>query len=148
MFEIPYLKMICDSNYGGGGVFFYEEYFEWVGRGRKSDSGFKIYYKDIEDVKIIYGGKKTLTVYLKDGATRNFYLYKADTLRLHIHNAIERIEGKNKIINNEEPSIKEVKVKEENSDDIIVKLEKLKKLHDSGDITDEEFALAKKKIIG
>ena len=49
MFDVPYEKMVCDSDLGDGGLFFYNEYMEWVLR--NSNSGFKIYYKDIQDVK-------------------------------------------------------------------------------------------------
>ena len=58
MFDVPYEKMVCDSDLGDGGLYFYEEYMEWVLR--NSNSGFKIYYKDIQDVKIIYTRKKEL----------------------------------------------------------------------------------------
>ena len=30
MQPLPYDKMICDSDLGDGGVYFYEEYFEWL----------------------------------------------------------------------------------------------------------------------
>ena len=59
MFDVPYEKMVCDSDLGDGGLFFYNEYMEWVLR--NSNSGFKIYYKDIQDVKIIYTRKNKLT---------------------------------------------------------------------------------------
>ncbi len=140
MFDVPYEKMVCDSDLGDGGVYFYEEYMEWVLR--NSNSGFKIYYKDIQDVKIIYTRKKVVTVYMNNGSHRNLYLYKADTLKKLIHEAVDRVNG---VVNNQE--VPQEQPKEENVDDL-TKLERLAKLHESGALNDEEFAQAKKKILG
>ena len=137
MFETPYEKMICDSDMGDGGVFFYNEYMEWVLR--KTNNGFKIYYKDIEDVKIIYSRKKVVTIYMKNGSHRKLYLYKADTLKKLIQEAVERVNngGEDKVVATIEPQ-----------EDDLTKLERLAKLHESGALNDEEFAQAKKKILG
>ena len=136
MFEVPYEKMVCDSDNGDGGVYFYNEYMEWVLR--NSHDGFKIYYKDIKDVKIIYSRKKVVTIYKNDGSHRNLYLYKADTLKKLIYDAIQRVNG-------EAPNPEVVDAPEE---DDLSKLERLAKLHESGALNDEEFAQAKKKILG
>ena len=136
MFETPYEKMICDSDIGDGGVFFYNEYMEWVLR--KTTNGFKIYYKDIEDVKIIYSRKKVVTIYMKNGSHRKLYLYKADTLKKLIQEAVERVNG------NEDKTVTAIEPQE----DDLTKLERLAKLHESGALNDEEFAQAKKKILG
>ena len=136
MFEVPYEKMVCDSDNGDGGVYFYNEYMEWVLR--NSHDGFKIYYKDIKDVKIIYSRKKVVTIYKNDGSHRNLYLYKADTLKKLIYDAIQRVNG-------EAPNPEVVDAPEE---DDLTKLERLAKLHESGALNDEEFAQAKKKILG
>ena len=140
MFDVPYEKMVCDSDLGDGGLYFYEEYMEWVLR--NSNSGFKIYYKDIQDVKIIYTRKKVVTVYMNNGSHRNLYLYKADTLKQLIHAAVDRVNG---VVDNQE--VPQEQPKEENVDDL-TKLERLAKLHESGALNDEEFAQAKKKILG
>ena len=140
MFDVPYEKMVCDSDLGDGGLYFYNEYMEWVLR--NSNSGFKIYYKDIQDVKIIYTRKKVVTVYMNNGSHRNLYLYKADTLKKLIHEAVDRVNG---VVDNQE--VPQEQPKEENVDDL-TKLERLAKLHESGALNDEEFAAAKKKIIG
>ena len=140
MFDVPYEKMVCDSDLGDGGLFFYNEYMEWVLR--NSNSGFKIYYKDIQDVKIIYTRKKVVTVYMNNGSYRNLYLYKADTLMKLIHEAVDRVNG---VVDNQE--VPQEQPKEENVDDL-TKLERLAKLHESGALNDEEFAQAKKKILG
>ena len=137
MFEVPYEKMVCDSDNGDGGVFFYNEYMEWVLR--NSHDGFKIYYKDIKDVKIIYSRKKVVTVYLNNGSHRNLYLYKADTLKKLIYDAVQRVNG---------PEVVDATPVEEPKEDDLDKLERLAKLHESGALNDEEFAEAKKKIIG
>ena len=140
MFDVPYEKMVCDSDLGDGGLFFYNEYMEWVLR--NSNSGFKIYYKDIQDVKIIYTRKKVVTVYMNNGSHRNLFLYKADTLKKLIHEAVDRVNG---VVDNQE--VPQEQPKEENVDDL-TKLERLAKLHESGALNDEEFAAAKKKILG
>ena len=140
MFDVPYEKMVCDSDLGDGGVYFYNEYMEWVLR--NSNSGFKIYYKDIQDVKIIYTRKKVVTVYMNNGSHRNLYLYKADTLKKLIHEAVDRVNG---VVDNQE--VPQEQQKEDNVDDL-TKLERLAKLHESGALNDEEFAQAKKKILG
>lgn len=140
MFDVPYEKMVCDSDLGDGGIYFYNEYMEWVLR--NSNSGFKIYYKDIQDVKIIYTRKKVVTVYMNNGSHRNLYLYKADTLKQLIHEAVDRVNG---VVDNQE--VPQEQPKEENVDDL-TKLERLAKLHESGALNDEEFAQAKKKILG
>ena len=132
MFESPYEKMICDSDLGDGGVCFYKEYIEWVNR--DNGKSFKIYYLDITDVKIIEGIKKTVLISTKDGKVTRLYLYKAGTLKQLLSAAVERL--------NESPK------EEQAADDDLSKLERLAKLHESGALTDEEFAKAKQKILG
>ena len=141
MFDVPYEKMVCDSDLGDGGVYFYEEYMEWVLR--NSNNGFKIYYKDIKDVKIIYTRKKVVTVYMNNGSHRNLYLYKADTLKKLIYDAVQKVNGE--VPANETPNSEVVDAPNE---DDLSKLERLAKLHESGALNDEEFAQAKKKILG
>ena len=131
MISIPYQKMICDSDKGDGGISFYEEYFEWLNR--YNGDSIKIYYQDIDDVKITSGIKKTVIVTLKNGEKIRFYLYKAATLRQLLYEAVQRVNG-------------EVKDNEQAEDDIS-KLERLAKLHESGALSDEEFIEAKQKIL-
>ena len=138
MFTVPYAKMICDSSRGDGGLNFYDEYCEWVNR--STGNGFKVYYKDIEDVRIISGIKKTVIVMLKNGTNVRFYLYKAATLKEMLYKAVQRVNG---VV---EEEVKEEKPAEE-KDDCVEKLERLAKLHESGAITDEEYQEAKQKIL-
>ena len=42
MYKAPIEKMVCDSDYGDGGVYFYETYLEWINR--DNGKGFKIEY--------------------------------------------------------------------------------------------------------
>ena len=130
MFTIPYEKMICDSNKGDGNIQFYEEYCEWINR--YNGDSFKIYYRDIDDVKVTSGIKKTVIVILKDGQKINFYLYKGATLRKLLFDAVQRVSGESKA---------------EDSEDDVTKLERLAKLHESGALSDEEFLAAKEKIL-
>ena len=130
MFTLPYEKMICDSNKGDGNIQFYEEYCEWINR--YNGDSFKIYYRDIDDVKVTSGIKKTVIVILKDGQKINFYLYKGATLRKLLFDAVQRVSGESKA---------------EDSEDDVTKLERLAKLHESGALSDEEFLAAKEKIL-
>ena len=142
MFELPYEKMICDSDLGDGGISFYNEYAEWLNR--DNGKGFKIYYKDIKEVKIVSGIKKRVIVCTTSG-DKNLYLYKADTLRQLLYEAVNRVSGMQK----EEPKVVDAKVEPIPEDeDMLAKLERLAKLHESGALTDEEFAKAKEKILG
>ena len=133
MFTVPYAKMICDSDKGDGNIQFYEEYCEWLNR--YNANSIKIYYQDIDDVKVTSGIKKTVIVILKDGTKIRFYLYKAATLRELLYKAVQRVNGETKEFDFTE------------SDDTVTQLEKLAKLHESGAITDEEYQQAKQKIL-
>ena len=44
MYKAPIEKMVCDSDRGDGGVYFYEEYLEWLNR--DTGRGFRIQYKN------------------------------------------------------------------------------------------------------
>lgn len=143
MFELPYEKMICDSDLGDGGISFYQEYAEWLNR--DNGKGFKIYYKDIKEVKIVSGIKKRVIVCTTSG-DKNLYLYKADTLRQLLYEAVNRING---APSKETPKVVDAKVEPVPQDeDMLSKLERLAKLHESGALSDEEFAKAKEKILG
>lgn len=139
MVQVPYEKMVCDSDYGDGGVYFYDEYFEWINR--DTGKGFRIRYEDIKDITLIQSQKKKVTVITNGGAQRNLYLYKADSLIRLLQEAMDRVHGVIK-----EP-VAEVPAKDSAEDDIS-KLERLAKLHESGALTDEEFKVAKQKILG
>ena len=133
MFTVSYARMICDSNKGDGGISFFEEYCEWLNR--YNGDSIKIFYRDIDDVKVTSGIKKTVIVILKDGSKIPFYLYKAATLRELLYKAVQRINGE----------IQEFDLTE--TDDCVSQLERLAKLHDSGALTDEEFLEAKQKVL-
>ena len=134
MQQIPYEKMVCDSDYGDGGVYFYDEFFDWINR--DSGKGFRIHYKDIKDVKVIMSQKRKVTIYLNDETNKNLYLYKYENLLKIIYEAMDRVNGKK-----QEPL-------EATKEDDLSKLERLAKLHESGALTDEEFVKAKQKILG
>ena len=133
MFTVPYQKMICDSNKGDGNLNFYEEYCEWVNR--VTGDSFKVYYRDIDDVKITSGIKKTVIVLLKNGEKVVFYLYKAATLRELLYQAVQRVNGESQVVDNQP------------EEDCVTQLERLAKLHESGALSDEEFLAAKQKLL-
>lgn len=130
---IPFEKMVCDSDRGDGGVFFYDEYFEWLERG--NGRGFRIWYKAIDDIKVIMSSKKKIIVSLKGGQVFNLYLYKYEKLLEILYRKIDEVNGK-----------KDERVVD--TEDDLSKLERLAKLHESGALTDEEFKEAKQKILG
>lgn len=144
MFNVPYEKMICDTNKGDGGINFYEEYCEWMNR--YNGDSFKIFYRDIDDVKIVSGLKKTVIVTLKSGEAFKFYLYRAATFRELLYKAVQRVNGE---VTEDEKEVKQMEEAKEESDseDYISKLERLAKLHESGFLNDEELAAAKQKLL-
>ena len=131
MFTVPYEKMVCDSNKGDGGIYFYDEYCEWVNR--YNGQSFKINYADIKDVKILSGVKKTVVVILNNDEKINLYLYKAQTLKKLLYDAVQRVNGNS--VEASEPQ------------NYVSELERLAKLHESGALSDEEFDAAKQKIL-
>ena len=135
MFKAPIDTMICDTPSGDGEVYFYDEYLEWVNR---SNGGtIKIFYESISDVKVIPSLKKQVVIYTKGGKQQSFFLYKANTFVATLHRIMEERENSNVVEAEVEPK-----------DDDLSKLERLAKLHESGALTDEEFAKAKAKILG
>ena len=137
MFSVPNQKMICDSSNGDGSINFYDDYCEWINRA--TGSGFKIYYKDIDDVVIISGIKKTVIVKLKHGLKHYFYLYKAATLKEILYKAVKRV--------NESDANQTENKQDINEEDYVSQLERLAKLHESEALTDEEYLEAKQKIL-
>ena len=134
MQKIPYEKMACNSDSGlFGWVYFYDEYLEWADT--LTGDSFKIRYEDIKDVKVINGLKNKVTIYTFNNKSRDLYLYKFETFLKLLYEAIDRVK------NSKTES-------EETNEDDLSKLERLAKLHESGALTDEEFAKAKQKILG
>ncbi len=139
MYQVPLEKMICDSDRGDGGVYFYEEYFEWIQRER--GSGFRVWYKSIKDVKVVLTQKKRIIITTYQGQNVNLYLYKADEFVDFLYKRMEAVGNGQKVVADAE-------VKPVGSEDDLAKIERLAKLHESGALTDEEFTAAKKKILG
>lgn len=133
MYQKPIEKMICDSDHGDGGIYFYEDHFDWVNR--NSGRGFRIFYDTIKDVQVTMSHKKRITITTKGGKVEHLYLYKYETLLDLLTDLMNKSKNKEQ---------EKVEVVEE---DALTKLERLAKLHDSGAITDEEFAEAKAKLL-
>ena len=138
MYKAPLEKMVCDSDYGDGGIFFYETYFEWTNR--DSGKGFKVEYKNITDVDVVLTHKKKVIIKTAAGNTWNLYLYKYETLLNFLYKRMDIAKGK---VADE----KVVAEAEESKESDLDKLERLAKLHESGALSDEEFQLAKDKIL-
>ena len=142
MYKAPIEKMVCDSDYGDGGIFFYETYFEWTNR--DSGKGFKVEYKNIVDVDVVLTHKKKVIIKTAKGNTWNLYLYKYDTLLDILYKQMDIAKGKADAPKEEGEVVAEAKEEKESDLD---KLERLAKLHESGALSDEEFQLAKDKIL-
>lgn len=140
MRELPFDSMICDSDKGDGSVYFYTQYFEWINR--STGDGFRVWYKDIDDIKIIQTMKKKVIVTMHNQTSVNLYLYKADTLVRVLYDQIDNVIKKQ----TEEVRVDD-KFENDKSEDDISKLERLAKLHESGALTDEEFVKAKALIL-
>ena len=136
MYQVPLEKMVCDTNLGDGGVYFYEDHLTW--ENRDNGNSFSIAYKDIKNVEVIHTFKKQVIVTTSDDKKHTFMLYKADTFVSLLYRFMEGKKDKEDVIDAE---VKPV-------EDDLSKLERLAKLHDSGALTDEEFAKAKAKILG
>ena len=135
MFKTPVEKMICDTPSGDGGVYFYDNYLEWVNR--NTGATIKIAYDVISEVKVIPSMKKQVIITTKSGQKQSFFLYKADTFVQILHSLMEK---------NEKGDVIDAEVSP--AEDDLTKLERLAKLHESGALTDEEFTKAKAKILG
>ena len=139
MYTPPIEKMVCDSDYGDGGIYFYDTYFEWSNR--ESGKGFKVEYKNIVDVNVVLSHKKTVTIKTKAGNTWRLYLYKYDELLKILYKQMDIAKGK------EKPEVVDAVVEPVKQESDLDKLERLAKLHESGALTDEEFQIAKDKIL-
>ena len=139
MYQAPLEKMVCDSDYGDGGIYFYEEYFQWTCR--DNGKGFKVEYKNIADVDVVLTHKKKVVIKTKDGKTYNLYIYRYETM-LEILYKKMGVSKDGKVV-----GVAEEKPVEEANESDLDKLERLAKLHESGVLSDEEFALAKEKIL-
>ena len=133
MQEIPFKTMICDSRQGDGGIYFYNDYFEWLNRDTRR--GFRVNYSDIKDVKVIMNRKKQVTIITNNGTFVDLYLYRYEELLSIIYSKMDEIK-------------KGETSQQADAGDDLDKLERLAKLHESGALTDEEFAKAKAKILG
>jgi hypothetical protein len=133
MQEIPFKTMVCDSRQGDGGIYFYNDYFEWLNRDTRR--GFRVNYSDIKDVKVIMNRKKQVTIITNNGTFVDLYLYRYEELLSIIYSKMDELKKG------------ETSQQADASDDLD-KLERLAKLHESGALTDEEFAKAKAKILG
>ena len=135
-------KMIADHQNIGGGVYFYEDYLEWLPRNyRFKDESFKVYYKDITSVQVLETFKKRI-IMLTDKGDFFIDLYRVDTF-LYLLDMARKGAG-----NPSSDPVIEVPAEPINPEPKgLDELERLAKLHESGALTDEEYAAAKQKIL-
>ena len=140
MYSAPIDKFICDSDRGDGGVYLYEDYFEWIERDK--GNGFRIKYSNVSDIKVILTRKKTVVITLNSGTKVNLYLYNYEDFTKLLSQKVD--EARTGI---KQGDIIDATVEKLDDDELLNKLERLANLHKSGALTDEEFARAKEKIL-
>ena len=129
--KIPIVSFRCDTNRGDGNVYLFDEYLEWYERSK--GNGFRIWYKAIADVRVVRTGKAEVTLITKEKKQITLLLYKVDEMLSVLYERLNAINGSG----NDAPL----------EEDMLSKLERLAKLHESGALTDEEFAQAKAKLL-
>ena len=145
MFELPRADYLCDTSYGDGKIFFYDDRMEWRLRGAEfAKPTFVIRYDEIQDIEVIPTRKKTVIIKLKDGTSRSLFLYKVEELYGIINERMEALKLKDDKKDVVDATVTPVAEEE----DKLAKLERLAKLHKDGALTDEEFAAAKKALLG
>lgn len=148
MIDVPVSKIICDTRESDGGLYFYEEYFEWLPRrANASYLAFKVRYDEIADFQIIPSRKKQIIVTTKNGKKYNLFTYNADHFRNFVAAKVNQLEAQGLQQQTTELETKAIELKNE-SEDTLAALERLAKLHESKALTDEEFKAAKAKILG
>ena len=136
-------KMIIDTDEADGGVYFYDQYFEFISRDQQYK--FTYYYKDIVDVIIRRGIKSKVTIKFKDNSERRFYMHKVNTFVALINSGREY--NKKGVDIDLTAHQKEENTSKEVDEDLLSKLERLNALKEKGAITEEEFEKLKKEII-
>ena len=129
--KIPRQTIRCDTNRGDGNIFFFDEYFEWYEK--DTGAGFRVRYEVIKDIRVIRTGKSQVIIITNSGNQITLFVYKTDELLSILYERINAVKG----VSDEEPL--EI--------DMLSRLERLAKLHESGALTDEEFAKAKEKLL-
>ena len=127
--KIPIVSFRCDTNRGDGNLFLFDECLEWYERSK--GNGFRLWYKSIADVRVIRTGKAEVMLITKEKKQVSLFLYKVDEMLSVLYERLNAINGSNAPL----------------EEDMLSKLERLAKLHESGDLTDEEFAKAKAKLL-
>lgn len=132
-------KMIADTLAADGGVYFREDYLEWIPRHAYSSDPrcFKVRYDEIENVQVIAAGHKRRIDMITKSRTYSIYMHR-DPLFLEIIRAAME-DHKNKVpLIGEEPNY---------SPEDRTRLDYLNRLMKDGVITEEQFKNEKQKII-
>ncbi len=140
MIEKPIADYLCDTKYGDGHLYFYNDRIEWKLRGAEMGKpSITIKYADIKDIDVVPTKKKTINVRMKSGEVHSLFLYRDREFFAIVDERMDALKKDSDVIE-VEPEV----VEEDNLD----KLERLAKLHKEGSLTDEEFKAAKAKILG
>ena len=71
--DLAYAKMVADTQYGAGGLYFYEEYFEWRPKsGALMNLRFMIRYDELDDIKITPTRKSQVLLFPQSFVKKNF----------------------------------------------------------------------------
>ena len=132
-------KMIADTKIADGGVYFREDYLEWIPRHAYSSDPrcFKVRYDEIHDIQVVPAGRKRRIDIITSSKTYSIYMHRDPVFLEIIRSAREG--KKNKV-----PLIGEEPIFTQND---LIRLDYLAQLLKDGVITEEQFKTEKQKII-
>ena len=147
--DLAYAKMVADTQYGAGGLYFYEEYFEWRPKsGALMNLRFMIRYDELDDIKITPTRKSQVIITTKDGRQYTVMIHKVDSFTGFINERLENLKYKKQATVENARKPKEVEHKAAKAEDPLAQLTKLAELREKNLLTEEEFTAAKKKLLG
>lgn len=139
MIEAARAQFRCDTSNGPGFVYMYDKYLEWIPRdGRLIHLKFVLYYSEMGKVEVIPTRKAQININYSDGNKYSLMLYDQNVFTSILEDRIKHSKD-------EKPALES---KSSSADEDLEKLMKLSALHKEGSLSDEEFALAKAKILG
>ena len=147
--DLAYAKMVADTQYGAGGLYFYEEYFEWRPKsGALMNLRFMIRYDELDDIKITPTRKSQVLITTKDGRQYTVMIHRVESFTGFINERLENLKYKKQATVQNAQKPKEIEAKPANEEDPLAQLERLAALREKNLLSEEEFVAAKKKLLG
>ena len=142
MIELPFAKMVCDTAQGAGGLYFFDQYFEWRPKSAALvHLGFQVRYEDVQNCELTPSRKKQVKIDTKDGKTYILMLYKIENFTVIMNERLANAK------NGKKPPVLEQK-EEPAQEDKFAKLQQLAEMREKNLLTEEEFKAAKAKLLG